>query len=206
MKSMPWKKLFLYVLTATTRWCLLMRTTYWTPNHIVNDFLSWVTHKRHPYKQWVFRQHNAQCNNVTPRHIYRRVIQKSTSHLRLQPIRLKGNRHDLVRCDYWRVESKTSLSCNWFKDFLQLVVSMGMDSWEWCCTFYIIDTSWLLDHPSWQRSHTFSWCENMEVCCTLGVWLEYESILRKLSMVTCFLELGSLVMCGECVRYPTMLV
>ena len=33
--------------------------------------------------------------------------------------------------------------------------------------------------------HFFFLCgRNMEVCCTLGVWLEYESILRKLPRVS----------------------
>ena len=39
--------------------------------------------KSHLHKRWVCRQHNAQSNNETPRHIHGRVIQKSTRHPRL---------------------------------------------------------------------------------------------------------------------------
>ena len=56
--------------------------------------------KSHPHRRWVCRQHNAQGNDETLRHIHGRVIQKSTCHPRLQPRRSKGDWHDSIRCDY----------------------------------------------------------------------------------------------------------
>ena len=60
---------------------------------------------------------------------------------------------------------------------------------EWSCQF--VDASGLLNHPSRRHSRTFHlsrpWWERwygMEVCCTSGVWLEYESILWKLPRVS----------------------
>ena len=60
-----------------------------------------------------------------------------------------------------------------------------------CVIHTPVDTLWLLNHPSQRRFRAFhlsvsvrEYMDMEEVCCTLGVWLESESILKKLPRVS----------------------
>ena len=57
-----------------------------------------------------------------------------------------------------------------------------------CLGFVVVNASRLLNHPSQWCSQAYSVLvreyDGMEVCCTLNMWLESESILRKLPRVS----------------------
>ena len=60
-----------------------------------------------------------------------------------------------------------------------------------CVIHTPVNTLWLLNHPSQRRFRAFhlsvsvrEYMDMEEVCCTLGVWLESESILKKLPRVS----------------------
>ena len=64
-------------------------------------------------------------------------------------------------------------------------------AWWHMCHHTPVDTLRLLDHPSQRCFRAFhlsvlvrEYMDMEEVCCTLGVWLESESILKKLPRVS----------------------